>query len=137
MPSRKRKRGGNVVNHLVYLIKMIYKNRHCFGVQTRLAELKSACAYRRRRNVNNSKLGRIIDFNRPWHVNRKIEIEQKSAYGSQNNGQLPGQKKSASELKNKQKKSNNELNELWPGYNTNRRLRIRKSSVRRPGRKLH
>ena len=69
-------------------------------------------------------------------MNRKIEIEQKSTYGSQNNGQLSGQKKNVSELKNKQKKNNNELNELWSGYNTNRRLRIRKSSVRRPGRKL-
>ena len=65
MSSRKRKRKENVINHLIYLIKMIYKNRHCFGVQTRLAELKNVCTYRRRRNVNNSKLERIIDFNRP------------------------------------------------------------------------
>ena len=64
MSLRKRKRGGNVINHLVYLIKMIYKGRHCFGVQTRLTELKSVYVYRRRRNVNNSKLERIIDFNR-------------------------------------------------------------------------
>ena len=45
-------------------------------------------------------------------MNRKIEIEQKSTYDLQNNGQLSEQKKNVNELKNKQKKNNNEFNEL-------------------------
>ena len=55
MSLRKKKRKENVINHLIYLIKMIYKNRHCFEVQTRLIEFKNVYIYKRRR---------IIDFNR-------------------------------------------------------------------------
>jgi ribosomal protein S26 len=69
---KRRRSEGSVVNHY-YLMRMIFRDRHCFEVRIRLIELKSVNAKKRRNKHNNNRLEKTIDFNRPLLARRKSE----------------------------------------------------------------
>jgi hypothetical protein len=94
MLLKRKKRGGSVVSHY-YLIRMIFKGRPSFGVQTKLPGRNSVNIKKSRKKNNNNRPGMTIDFNRPLHVRRRRERGQRGGIYWQNNVQLPGQKKSA------------------------------------------